>query len=383
MKIIRVFVSSPGDVQAEKDNRGPVDTCDCCRTGHNIPVSVQYSNLLRSKPPASDLDDSSGVQSSDLILCPYFWEYQRFSAEQGYQDQIPNPAQFDLVVCILWSRLGTKLHPRFRRPDGSEPLSGTDYELAWATAQRLKTPGIPALHLYRNTSQPTPSLDRPEKLEEFLFQWREANAFLESWAKDSEGQFVGAFNNYRHLEEFEQLFREHFRDFLSTQVSADRQRQFLAQNQSRRWKENPFRGLQIFDLEHAPIFQGRTKAIGTVLEALQAQVRAQRPFVLILGASGSGKSSLARAGVLPLLVQPETIEGVGLWRRAVSRPGAGGADGDCFDTLAASFLEPAALPVLVDPESSNPVRDLTSELRLHPDSFALRIRDALDHIARE
>jgi hypothetical protein len=38
---------------------------------------------------------------------------------------------------------------------------------------------------------------------------------------------------------------------------------------------------------------------------------------LVTGASGSGKSSLVRAGVLPKLTEPGVIEGVSLWRRAV------------------------------------------------------------------
>jgi WD40 repeat protein len=102
-----------------------------------------------------------------------------------------------------------------------------------------------------------------------------------------------------------------------------------------------------------------------------------------VGASGSGKSSLVRAGVLPLLTQPGTVEGIGLWRWSVTRPGAGGAGGDCFDALAAALLEPPALPALENPESQNAIRDLASELREHPDSVALRVRDALDHAARE
>ena len=120
-----------------------------------------------------------------------------------------------------------------------------------------------------------------------------------------------------------------------------------------------------------------------MLEALEGQVRAQRPFVLVVGASGSGKSSLVRAGVLPLLTQPGTIEGVGLWRWSVTRPGAGGSGSDCFDALAAALLEPPALPALADPESPNAIRDLGSELREHSDNVALRVRDALDHAARE
>jgi hypothetical protein len=87
--------------------------------------------------------------------------------------------------------------------------------------------------------------------------------------------------------------------------------------------------------------------------------------------------------VLPLLTQPETVEGIGLWRWSVTRPGAGGSGGDCFDTLAAALLEPSALPVLRDPESQNAIGDLATELREHSDCVALRVRDALDHAARE
>jgi KaiC/GvpD/RAD55 family RecA-like ATPase len=119
-----------------------------------------------------------------------------------------------------------------------------------------------------------------------------------------------------------------------------------------------------------------------VLEALEEQLRERRPFVLVVGASGSGKSSLVRAGVLPLLTQPGTIEGIGLWRRAIARPGAGGG-GDCFDALAAALLEGSALPALEDLESPHATSKLATEFREHSDSVAFRIQDALDHVARE
>jgi len=380
MKIIRVFVSSPGDVKAERSIADRLIRATAEEFG--IPVSVQYSNLLREE--RLSLSPDAEARDNELVLCPYFWEYQRFSSDLGYQEQIPNTAQFDLVICILWSRLGTKLHPRFRMPDDSEPRSGTEYELGWAKEQHKKTPSIPVLQVYRNRSRPNPPVDAPEKLEEFLKQWKALEEFLAAWSKDSEGTFVGAFNSYRSLEEFERLFREHFRDFLFTQISGERERLLIARgNRPRRWKENPFRGLQVFDFEHAPIFHGRTKEIGAVLEALEAQLRERRPFVLVVGPSGSGKSSLVRAGVLPLLTQPETIEGIGLWRRATTRPGAGGRDSDCFDALASALLESAALPVLENPESTDAVRDLATELREYSDSVALRLRDALDHSARE
>ncbi len=158
----------------------------------------------------------------------------------------------------------------------------------------------------------------------FIRQWHSLQGFFARWEKNSEGNFAGACSEYRDLQEFEELFREHFRDFLAGQVEREGG-QKVSGRKVRRWKSSPFRGLSFFDFEHAPIFHGRTKAIGEVLEALEAQVRAQRPFVLVVGASGSGKSSLVRAGVLPLLTQPETVEGIGLWRRSVTRPGAGGS----------------------------------------------------------
>jgi len=382
MKTITVFVSSPGDVQAERTIADRLIRAIAQELG--IPVSVQYSNLLRHRQTVESRISSAELGSGELVLCPYFWEYQRFSPELGYQDQIPNTSRFDLVISILWSRLGTKLHPRFRMPDGSEPRSGTEYEIMWAKAQRDKTPGVPALQIYRNCGQPNPPLDPPEKRVEFFRQWDLLKDFFESWEKDSQGQFIGAFNNYNNLEEFEGLFREHFRDFLLTQVSDERQRRWLAQrSQVRRWRDNPFRGLQTFDFEHAPIFAGRTMAIDGVRTALIQQAEAGRPFVLVLGASGSGKSSLVRAGVLPLLIEPGVIEGIGLWRRSVMRPAAAGSQCDMFDALAAGLLTEEALPELADLESHEPVKDLAAELRADPLGVAGRVKDKLNQVSLE
>jgi WD40 repeat protein len=382
MKTISVFVSSPGDVQAERTIADRLIRAIAEELG--IPVSVQYSNLLRDRGPIESINNSAESESGELILCPYFWEYQRFSPELGYQDQIPNTSRFDLVITILWSRLGTKLHPRFRMPDGSEPRSGTEYEIAWANAQRDKTPGAPALQVYRNRSQPSPPLDPPEKREEFFRQWDLLKSYFESWEKDPQGQFIGAFNNYNNLEDFETLFREHFRDFLLIQVSDERQRRWLAErSKARRWKTNPFRGLQIFDFEHAPIFAGRTLAIDGVRTALIQQADVGRPFLLVLGASGSGKSSLVRAGVLPLLTEPGVIEGIGLWRRSIMRPAIAGSLGDMFDSLAAGLLAEGALPELADLESREPVKDLAAELRANPEGVADRVKDKLNQVCFE
>lgn len=66
----------------------------------------------------------------------------------------------------------------------------------------------------------------------------------------------------------------------------------------------PYPGLLAFEEADAAIFFGRGEALARTLEALDAQRRQSDDaarFVLLLGASGSGKSSLARAGVIPRL----------------------------------------------------------------------------------
>jgi len=45
------------------------------------------------------------------------------------------------------------------------------------------------------------------------------------------------------------------------------------------------------------------------------------PFLLIIGSSGSGKSSLARAGLSPRLTTPGVVGAVDVWRVAMMRPG--------------------------------------------------------------
>lgn len=67
---------------------------------------------------------------------------------------------------------------------------------------------------------------------------------------------------------------------------------------------DPYVGLSAFDASHAEVFFGRTRQTADTLAALRAQRESGRGLVLLVGASGCGKSSLLQAGVLPLLRQP-------------------------------------------------------------------------------
>jgi energy-coupling factor transporter ATP-binding protein EcfA2 len=78
----------------------------------------------------------------------------------------------------------------------------------------------------------------------------------------------------------------------------------------------PYRGLENFDEEHAEFFFGRERDIQRLLEKLKLT-----RFVAVLGASGSGKSSLTRAGLIPALKQGALPQSAN-WTICVMTPGS-------------------------------------------------------------
>src|SRR3954465_7605008 len=86
--------------------------------------------------------------------------------------------------------------------------------------------------------------------------------------------------------------------------------------------KNPYRGLELFDVEHAPLFFGREALTEWLLDALKRKPSgAEDRFLAIVGASGSGKSSLARAGLLAELKDGK-LDRSPAWPQAICRPGA-------------------------------------------------------------
>jgi hypothetical protein len=78
----------------------------------------------------------------------------------------------------------------------------------------------------------------------------------------------------------------------------------------------PFRGLQVFEEEHADNFFGREALTQQLVERLRTH-----RFLALLGPSGSGKSSVVRAGLVPEL-RHDAIPGSGAWPIVVLKPGA-------------------------------------------------------------
>jgi WD40 repeat protein len=91
---------------------------------------------------------------------------------------------------------------------------------------------------------------------------------------------------------------------------------------------SPYRGLESFEEGDARFFFGRTGEIQRLLEKLKAS-----RLLAVMGPSGSGKSSLVRAGLLPALRQG-ALPGSADWRIALMTPGA-----QPLTALAARLLE--------------------------------------------
>ena len=99
LKTLRIFVSSPGDVSEER---------------------ALAERVLRHV--AEEYRESVCL---DVLL----WEHEPLFAHTGFQQQIPRPSQCDLVVCILWSRLGTRLPDGFTLDPGRTGPTGTEFEI--------------------------------------------------------------------------------------------------------------------------------------------------------------------------------------------------------------------------------------------------------------
>src|SRR6516162_6502674 len=111
---LRIFVSSPGDVPVERGRAADV----VARLREEF---VHYAALES-----------------------FFWEDEPALATDTFQSQFPEASGMDIVVGILWARIGTPLPQDKTRPDGRRYESGTVYELETA-AESYRARGAPDL----------------------------------------------------------------------------------------------------------------------------------------------------------------------------------------------------------------------------------------------
>ena len=339
-RTIRIFISSPADVRPERLKAEQIVT----RLGREFAYDFHIKVVL--------------------------WERAPLIASHHFQDpeNIPQPRGCDIVVVILWSRLGVTLPAdRFRGAISGRAVTGTEWEFEDALAGARES-GVPNLLFYRKTAKSLAELDDRAALEQRLDQFDQVKAFIDRWfhAKDGKG-FIAASHSFATTDEFENQLYEHLHSLLERRLGVS------AEGVVIRWHEAPYRGLLSFDYEHEPVFFGRARARNELRELLARQIERGTAFVLVFGASGSGKSSLVKAGLLPDLTLPGMIGRVGFVRRAVFRPSD--ANNDPVAALGAAILAPTALPELLGMQYS--AEQLAGLLREAPGQAALPIRQGL------
>ncbi|MGH1574004.1 hypothetical protein ACRAWG_29325 [Methylobacterium sp. P31] len=350
-KRLRIFLSSPGDVSEER------------LRAHLVvqKLARDYARFFRIEA--------------------YLWEHEPMLASGHFQDAIEPPSACDVLVLIVFARLGTSLPARtelrdYRGIDGRVPVTGTEWEFEEAL-QAHRTLGTPDLLAYRKLGDPGASLADPIRRAEQERQWDALQAF---WRRHFEngGMFLAGSAEFRTLEEFDQKLEAHLTTLIEKRIAEG-----LAAEEGTEplwFRGSPFRGLAAYDFDDAAVFFGRDAQTRSALTRLQAAAEHGCAFLLILGASGSGKSSLARAGILPGLLGPKAVPGVGLWRRVVLRPGDGPDPVRVLaDAVAVGGPDGVGLPEILGPGLS--VHTFAAHLAAAPDDPAFPFRVALERVA--
>ena len=347
-KPLRIFVSSPGDVNPER----------------------RRAQLV--------IEKLAKAYARYFTISPILWEVEPMLASGHFQDQITPPSETDIVVLIVWSRLGTPLPAKtetreYHGIDGRAPVTGTEWEFEDALAGQRQR-GAPDLLAYRKQADPIVSLKDDAAMAAAKEQWDRLEAFWHRWFVNR-GEFRAAFNDFTDLDGFEARLESDLRQLIEARIEALRQANEGAPAQV--WLAgSPFRGLDSYRFEHAPIFFGRAAMTKAAVEQITMNAESGRAFLLILGASGAGKSSLVQAGALPALVGRGIVPGVGLWRRAVMRPG--GHVGGPFVGLAQALVSATALPELL--AGHQDVASLARHLMASADDPTFPVVTALNQI---
>ena len=187
MTHFRIFISSPGDVPEERKRaRLYIDT--------ELDQIGPFQDKIACKAILYD-DPNAGVPMQATE-----------TPQESVNNARPKPSECDIVIVVLWSRMGTPLVM-----EGVSYESGTE----WEYLDAIQSPKKPTVLVYRCTQPPKPpefDLANPEnahnQLQEFMEQNKKVDAFFADF-KDENGVIYGGVNAYKGVDEFEALLRQH------------------------------------------------------------------------------------------------------------------------------------------------------------------------------
>ena len=348
--LIRFFLSSPGDVAVER------------QLAREVLDELNHDPFIKPQARIEVVAWEVGRTLMPISLTP----------QEAIDRELAKPSECDAVIVLFWGRMGTPLDvERHGTKANGEPYwSGTEWEFLDAVRGAAENAHrLPIVYLYRRTdTPPIPDPDDLEVMAEYVIQRQRVAAFFKQFRDPTTGAFRGMAHEYASPEGFRSLFEKDAR-LIVRKVLAVHQREAAGNATPAAppvkplvWKGSPFPGLRAFSEKDEPIFFGRGYEVADLLKRLT-----QQRLMFVVGASGSGKSSLVGAGLIPQL-QRGGLYGVTGWQIVRFTPGDAP-----FWRLAFALLR--ILPILADPLADDEERavQLAAVLRRGPDKLAQQV----------
>jgi AAA ATPase domain len=344
---LTVFLSSPGDVAEER--------AIARKIMKRLPNRFMFKGKVGLNIVAWDDPDSTTAMEATL------------TPQAAINKGLPMPSQSDVVIVIFWSRMGT---PFTDETDGQLYQSGTHWELL----DGLKSPTTKT-YIYRRMPEPDfGSVNAPD-YDAKVEQYRRVQRFFASEMFYKDGQIKMSVHQYDTPGAFEEIFERHFEEIVANilqDINPTTQPPITAPDpapqieviETQAWDANrsPFPGLRSFTEADTDIFFGR----GYETDALSQQVKDNR-FVAVVGASGSGKSSLVGAGLLPRLRSSKN------WFVLTMTPGE-----KPFETLAGALMNTIPALAVANPRKyAQELDEFAQLLQAKPDALVKTLHHAL------
>jgi formylglycine-generating enzyme required for sulfatase activity len=310
LRHLHIFLSSPSDVSRERQiAREVID---------RIQSERAFRDKIKLEVVAWDKPGAGTAMPAHL------------EPQEAINRGLKKPSECDIVIVVFWARMGTPLSENHLKPDGSRYRSGTEYEFFDGLEAAQKT-GKPDVLIYRRKKPPDVNLADPERKEKER-QWDLVEEFFSEF-RNPDGSFKRFYKPYEEPSDLEKELDQDFRDLITKYLEAHplNKDEVPAVTPEAFWDVSPFPGLRAFTPEENAIFFGRSHEIDDLISRLSDP---KCRFIAVVGASGSGKSSLVAAGLLPVL-KINAIHGSGDWVWGRFTPGEVGDNP--FMALAGAF----------------------------------------------
>lgn len=196
-KVVRIFLSSPGDVAEER------------RIAQEL-----IEGELQKHPSWRHLKLEVIAWDDPDARIPML-------ANETPQDSVnnarPRPSTCDIVVVILWAWMGTPLPETIRKPNRERYLSGTEWEYLDAINSTWEPK--PAVLVYRRTEEPMISARDRKLAAEMWEQLDRVDAFFAQFRND-DGSLKRGANEYAAPNELREKLQQHLADLLHRRLPA-------------------------------------------------------------------------------------------------------------------------------------------------------------------